>query len=215
MDECNIRQKYNEYVENKDDIWNYGNSILYDMCRNEPGHDRADIVVGKIWLIGRSYSAAVERRKTNDGLSGDVFYRKKVSTKMKEICEKLDDNINILNSKNGDIDNNIKKVLETHLLLVNAFDDITKMKKRSFASKYLHFHCPDMFFIYDSRACSTVRKMIKKPEKSLLNNYIRYDKEYVDFLCRVIDLKKIIEEENERITPRQLDDFLLYMAERD
>ncbi|AJH77677.1 hypothetical protein [Heyndrickxia coagulans] len=44
--------------------WSFGNEILYEMCRKNPDHNKADVIVGKIWLIGRSYAAAIENRKT-------------------------------------------------------------------------------------------------------------------------------------------------------
>lgn len=60
-----------------------------------------------------------------------------------------------------------------------------------------------------------LRKMIKKPDRGHLCYFKDYDKEYTDFVFWMIDLKRIIEEENEYITPRQLDDFLLFMAGSD
>ena len=35
----------------------YGNSVLYRMCAEKPEHKVPDIIKGKMWLIGRSYSA--------------------------------------------------------------------------------------------------------------------------------------------------------------
>jgi hypothetical protein len=41
--------------------WDFGNEILYSMCRQNPFHDKPEIVTAKVWLIGRSYAAAIER----------------------------------------------------------------------------------------------------------------------------------------------------------
>lgn len=43
-----------------EDGWRFGNKILYDMCYNNPEHTNKEVVIGKIWLIGRSYAAAIE-----------------------------------------------------------------------------------------------------------------------------------------------------------
>jgi len=48
----------------KGDGWKFGNDILYKLCQDFPKHDTSSQIVGKIWLIGRSYAAAIERRKT-------------------------------------------------------------------------------------------------------------------------------------------------------
>ncbi|MGQ0578153.1 MAG: hypothetical protein ACT4PQ_04490, partial [Betaproteobacteria bacterium] len=38
------------------------------------------------------------------------------------------------------------------------FSEISDLEKRSLASKYLHFHVPKLFFIYDSRAVEAMRE---------------------------------------------------------
>ena len=51
------------------------------MCQNFPKHDTNSQIVGKIWLIGRSYATAIERRKTGvAGIpEGDDFYFDRVA----------------------------------------------------------------------------------------------------------------------------------------
>ena len=44
------------------DNWGWGNEVLYRMCREEPGHTKLDVIAGKVWPIGRAYSAAIERK---------------------------------------------------------------------------------------------------------------------------------------------------------
>ena len=48
--------------------WDLGNEVLYSLCHDYPKHDRGDAIIAKIWLIGRSYAAAIERRKNADPL---------------------------------------------------------------------------------------------------------------------------------------------------
>ncbi|MBS4023649.1 MAG: hypothetical protein KGZ79_14730 [Dethiobacter sp.] len=42
-------------------LWDFGNSVLYEMCQRAPQHTNEDEIIGKIWLIGRSCAAAIER----------------------------------------------------------------------------------------------------------------------------------------------------------
>jgi len=43
----------------------------------------------------------------------------------------------------------------------------------------------------------------------------KYDPDYVDFVCRIIDMTEIIESETgERPMPRDIDNFLLHHVER-
>lgn len=62
----------------------FGDQVLCDMCRTNPNHKQDQILIGKIWLIGRTYAAAIERQKTTEGTLGDAFYEIVVAT---EICE--------------------------------------------------------------------------------------------------------------------------------
>jgi hypothetical protein len=65
-----------EFVESAlaSTAWDVGNQALYDLCRKHPGHTQPEVIIGKFWLIGRTYAAAVERRRQKDGYAGDRFY---------------------------------------------------------------------------------------------------------------------------------------------
>lgn len=142
---------YNNYLSNANSRWEYGNSVLYRMCEEKPGHKDIDVIVGKIWLIGRSYAAAIERRK-NAADGGDDFYYEVGAPKLLEIGPELDNRIDYLRKSKGLIVDDFKEILNTHKFLMDTFYELTGLEKRSLASKYLHFHCPEKFFIYDSRA---------------------------------------------------------------
>ena len=61
-----LNSKLSAILNAESSKWAYANSILYEMCSKTPLHNDADVIVGKIWLIGRSYAAAIERRKNKD-----------------------------------------------------------------------------------------------------------------------------------------------------
>ena len=51
---------------------------------------------------------------------------------------------------------------------------------------------------------------MKKPDKELLTNVPDYDPEYGDFVCRMIELQKYLDEQlGVYELPRKLDSFLL------
>jgi hypothetical protein len=58
-------------------VWDLGNRVLYELCSKHLGHGEADEIVAKIWLIGRSYAASIERRR-NATQAGDRFYEETV-----------------------------------------------------------------------------------------------------------------------------------------
>ncbi len=63
-------------------VWDLSNEILYDMCRIYPEHDTHEKIIAKIWLIGRSYAASIERKK-NAAQIGDSFYTEVVAPEIR------------------------------------------------------------------------------------------------------------------------------------
>ena len=43
--------------------WDLGNQVLYSLCLDHPYHTDGAAIIAKFWLIGRSYAAAIERRR--------------------------------------------------------------------------------------------------------------------------------------------------------
>jgi len=205
-----VEKQYKEYLKQKNSRWEFGNSILYQMCEDNPLHNDADVVIGKIWLIGRSYAAAIERRKNADDYQGDDFYYDAVAPKMLEIGKELDSRIESLKNNTGIIADCFPEILSTHKYLMDAFMDLTGLEKRSLASKYLHFHCPEKFFIYDSRARAAIGKIVKRPNKKILLGIDDHDAEYGDFVCRMLELQEYLDEKlGVYEKPRAIDSFLL------
>lgn len=205
-----VEKQYKEYLKQKNSRWEFGNSILYQMCEDNPLHNDADVVIGKIWLIGRSYAAAIERRKNADDYQGDDFYYDAVAPKMLEIGKELDSRIESLKNNTGIIADYVPEILSTHKYLMDAFMDLTGLEKRSLASKYLHFHCPEKFFIYDSRARAAIGKIVKRPNKKILLGIDDHDAEYGDFVCRMLELQEYLDEKlGVYEKPRAIDSFLL------
>jgi hypothetical protein len=71
-------------------IWNLGNEMLYQLCRNHPDHKSPEVITAKVWLIGRSYAAAIERGRTTEE-DGDRFYESRVVPKIQ--ASRLDEHI--------------------------------------------------------------------------------------------------------------------------
>lgn len=193
-------------------IWDLGNKVLYDLCSDNFDHSTDEKIVAKVWLIGRAYAAAIERRKPQENdseLKGDKFYEKVVSI-FKE--SSIDDFLNKVKGKNTISLDNINEVLEIHKYLVDEIRVITDLYKRSFCSKYLHFHLPNLFFIYDSRAYYAMNKIVSNKDILLEteNEYSLKDNEYYKFFLKCIYLRdKIKEKYSIDLTPRQIDNLLL------
>jgi hypothetical protein len=69
-------------------VWDFGDKILYDLCRDNFSHDRDDCILTKVLFIGRIYASAIERRRNNKGVINDDFYINTVAPTLKR--SKLD-----------------------------------------------------------------------------------------------------------------------------
>ena len=191
------------------------NEALYKLCKEHPYHNKKSEIVSKIWIIGRAYAAAVERRRINREISNDEFYDKVVGEGLLKHGKEIDALISSLNHYPEVTMENIESILELHALLTNVLKSLTGQYKRSLVSKYLHFHLPNLFYIYDSRAAKEINALSKtynKEESTLDFNCLKkgYDKDYTKFFAKMYAANhKIKDEFSVWLTPRELDNLLL------
>lgn len=192
--------------------WDLGNQVLYSLCQDHPNHDCGDAIIAKIWLIGRSYAAAIERRKNVDDTSDD-FYETIVVDRIK--TSNLDQWLASLPDTMTDPWTALGTIITVHKRLTDLFAKMTGLEKRSLASKYLHFHRPDLFFIFDSRARESIGKVT--PRLNQIKNITAQDEdsEYHSFCRRAQYLREDIRAQfNKSLNPRQLDKILLRITDK-
>jgi hypothetical protein len=189
--------------------WDLGNKVLYDICTAYPNHKNDEAIIAKTWLIGRAYAVALERRKNKEADEiNDDFYEKRVVDLFKS--KDLDSKIDSLRSISKIGASNIHQILETHKYLVDMVHGISGAHKRSFASKYLHFHLPKAFFIYDSRASKAINRFSIDTKGIEIPAELNTDHMYAQFAFKCLLLRdKIADETGLQLDPRQLDNFLL------
>lgn len=197
--------------------WDFGNKILYELCKDNPQHDKDEVILTKVLFIGRVYAAAIERRKNKkqDDIGNDNFYIDKVAPTFRN--SQLDKRLSQLKPLKKLTAENLQQVLETHFYLLTTLSKITDMEKRSFCSKYLHFHLPELFFIYDSRAVSALRQFISRVPKELysITKLKTVDEEYAKFVCKCFALKSNFENVHKTtLSNRQLDNLLIEIANK-
>ncbi|MGI8656068.1 MAG: hypothetical protein ACR2LC_12715 [Pyrinomonadaceae bacterium] len=107
-------------------------------------------------------------------------------------------------------------VLEVHWYLVDHLHEITDQYKRSLASKYLHFHKPNLFYIYDSTVGAGLSKAMPKYRIRKFPSDGKFDAVYASYAFRLLELQKEIKQRfGEELTPRQLDRMLLRLGVKD
>lgn len=186
-------------------IWNLGNKMLYRLCQDYPDHKSPEVITAKIWLIGRSYAAAIERGRKKEQ-EVDSFYESRVVPKIQ--MSHLDQHLDEVRQFSEISFESIPIILKTHKYLTDLFAKISGQEKRSLASKYLHFHCPSLFFLYDSRAVRGARALCPRFRADMPTDTV--DAEYANFFLRVVHLRnKIQKNERRLLSTREMDNILL------
>ena len=162
-----------------------------------------------MWLVGRSYAAAVERGQRT--IAGPVtetarFYRIKVARPLR--ASGLDEHINRLHLIDRLTSDNVSTVLAAHARLVQVLANFVGSRPTSFASKYLHFHSPIAVPIYDSRATTALGRQALG-RKRMPESFKAYDPVYAQFIHRYLACRDQIKERyGYDLTPRQMDRIL-------
>ena len=224
-----------EKIETHDTL---GNQVLYDLCKKHMSNSISEFVSAKTWLIGRSYAVSPQRRKIpNKGISSkyNFFFEdfSKIFTSNTESCNRIDEFINQVNSMSfcGDFEIDKKNIINI-LKLISIFNNhvvntIVKLdnlnstneakQNISFTSKYLHFHCPNCIYIFDSYSNANARSFIQSYKKQLhIDKIIKEVRDEIkdenanDYIAHFIRCYFISTFcFNSTPTPRQLDNALL------
>lgn len=203
-------------LDDSTDPWCIATSALYRLCEDHPKHRDRRAAIAKVLLIGRSHAAAIERRKKARGGAqdlGDNFYVDSVGPAFSK--SRIDAHLSRIPST-SDISTVWEAALATHGYLVALIHKLTGDEKRSLASKYLHFHRPNAFFIYDSRAAGAIRKVTTRPKRQRRSLPTGCDATYAAFFLRLMELRdRVRENRGVLMTPRQVDRFFLAVAARE
>jgi hypothetical protein len=193
--------------------WGFGNDLLYRLCKENFGHSSTDRILAKVLFIGRIYAAAVERGRGKSDVINDDFYIRTVVPAFRK--SRIDRDLLALKSIKSVKTEDIPSVLQVHDRLTRELEKITGLQKRSFASKYLHFHLPEHFHIYDSRADIALRQFVDRVPVDLSGILAdnRFDPTYAKFFCKCFGLKRSIDHRYGIVlSNRELDNLLIQRA---
>jgi hypothetical protein len=189
--------------------WHFSNQVLYDLCRKHPLHKDRQVVLAKILLIGRAYAAAIERRKSYRNESNEDFYVRRVAPAI--IRSPIDRWIEEAKRQKPGTTEAFKAMIEIHGRTTDLFGRISGLEKRALASKYLHFHVPGLFFIYDSRAVEAMRNVGEIVGRAT-HHQGHGDHAYATFAQKCMRLSQHFKAD--KLQPRDLDNVLLELSAR-
>lgn len=186
---------------------NAGDKMLLNMCRDNPGHTDVGVIASKIWIIGRAYSASLERHMRDDVDSTDAFLLAGAELQGVDIDEHLES----AREQKACFRTAPTLALRIHKLVLDKLCNVTRRDPRSLCSKYLHFHKENLFPIYDQRAWVAIKQVTPHGSKvKPIQCDFTPDYGYADFAKRVYWLLGEIEGRfNVKLSLRQVDHLLL------
>ncbi|WP_155625891.1 hypothetical protein [Burkholderia vietnamiensis] len=188
------------------------NTMLYEAVKAHPSNTDKSQIIGKLMLIGRTYSASVERRKTK-GLGKDERHALEVVIEAATAiagskCATLLDAIGLDDKLTLD---RVPEAAAIHLELCQALATANNRENSSLASKYLHFHRPAFFPIVDSIVREGWSWVMDDLEGSY-KGWRDFGKvaRYKDWCARVLELRDLMEDNlRHAVSLRQIDSYLL------
>ena len=153
-----------------DQDWGAVDEVLYRLCREHPDHVDRRWTTAKVALIGRAYSAGLERRvsppKGQQAIVVIADYCEQHGAEIDEILaglRRIEEPLSL---------QDMVTIVGVHGRLTELLVGVTTDGKspRSFASKYLHFHNPAVP-IYDSYALAGIMRLV------------RWDASQIPFAC--------------------------------
>lgn len=135
-----------------DYYYRYIDEAISRVFQKYPRHTSLEQVFAKISLVNRVYRANIERK------------RKGAEWELAEhlVDNKFDNTITPLKKIRKFDAGTLPEIVGVHERFVNIAKKALRVRAASFCSKYLHFHCPMIIPIFDSRAYETAWKLVGK-----------------------------------------------------
>jgi hypothetical protein len=166
---------------------------LYELCFLHRDHLRDAVVADKLRLIGRLYTAPGAGLGFSPEFSAHRLTQSAVDQWFGSLAtaEALD----------------VGLLLELHKRVMDVFNDLPLPLARSLASKYLHFHFPELFCIYDEQVETAAANLMQGSCGFLAIS--DFDPVYGRFhaCCRKLAVR-LAPEVGHRLTPLEMDRLL-------
>jgi hypothetical protein len=210
FDLLGYRRAVAEYNRN----WQATDETLYDLCRRFPGHSDQASVKAKLWIIGRTYATGIERKIPTQNTQGSslsqlsehiLSHRRKaefVFRRLAQITEPL-------------TPEKLRRIVDAHGQFVRLLQPLLRHRQspRSFASKYMHFHCSAVP-LYDTYAVTALRHLYPWQEAfEIFDLPASADEEYTWHAMRFWQLYQDAQKRARWVTVKLLDYYLLRVAE--
>lgn len=152
---------FHEAVRDYQANWSGIDAELYELCKRYPAHSDSRERNAKLWLIGRTYATGIERKIRSKRTQGSSLNQ--LSDHLSSHAQDLDCLISQLKTVTEPLTpNKLQNIVQCHGQFLRILRGVTRKGQtvRSFASKYLHFHCPAVPII-DTYVSGVLPKIVR------------------------------------------------------
>jgi hypothetical protein len=196
--------------------WHGTDEVLYDLCRQYPDHSDRNGVDAKLLIIGRAYGTGIERKIHTDKTQGSST--EQLADHFWDHRKKADSILDRVRGIKGPLSRGkLSMILREHGQLLDLVKETVRpgQTPRSFASKYLHFHFPEVP-IFDSFIEVELNKLYRRerdPERSSIPEGA--DKIYSCFSLRFWRLYEEARQSRPEVSVKLLDNYLLELSRKE
>ena len=206
--------EYNRALHDYNLEWRQTDDVLYALCRKYPRHTDRGGVAAKCWIIGRTYATGIERQITSDGQQGDSM--SKLVSSLVAHASQVDVLVDRLRPLREPLTSDaLATIIDVHGQFVHLLREIVRSDEtpRSFAAKYLHFHCP-LVPIYDSVVAGIIPRLVRwRDSLMVFPKPDNADEEYASFCYRFWNLYEQARRDlGDRVCVRLLDYHMLVLG---
>ena len=205
---------YRDAVTDYDRTWRVTDDTLYDLCRRHPGHRAKAGVNAKLWIVGRMYATGIERKIPTNGKQGGSM------SQLAEHLLKHAGKLDILFARLRKVREpltpaRLRTIIDLHGRLIALLQPVMRRNQspRSFASKYMHFHCPAVPII-DTYVAGILPSLVRWQKSfELFDLPAGADEDYARYVLRFWQLYQQTTAAGLRPKVKHLDYYLLCVAE--
>ena len=202
--------EFNAAVKEYDENWKAIDMCLYALCRQFTGHVDPGETNAKCWIIGRTYATGIERKITTTGAQGSSMTQ--LAQHLFAHREIVDGWLQSLVGVREPLEpDKLRTILAVHGKFTNFLRSILRnnVSPRSFASKYLHFHCPAVP-ILDSFAVKNLARLVRwHQDLRAFEIPSDADEQYSWHVLRFWKLYQEARTQSAQVSVKHLDYFLL------
>jgi hypothetical protein len=204
---------FDEAVKDYQESYKALDEVLYELPRLYPGHSTRSSINIKLNIIGKTYDTGIARAIKSKGGPGSSMTQ--LENHFWDNREFIEERFKELAGITAPLDpQKLEQIVKLHGLLMANIIKITRkgIRPRSFVSKYMHFHCPQVP-IYDSFASEILCELVPwKDDLEIFELPKKADEWYWEYSLRFYELYNKIRKERKDATVKQVDCYLLWEA---